>query len=147
MKHYDLHQHLAELFPVPHPCDLRPTHLFLQLKNTVENSFGGRRASWDVDVNRNDSVDASNHTIAIVVVPSTVGAASHADDPSRLRHLIVTLSQGRTHLVRHRPGHNHHIGLAGRGPEDDAEAVLIIPRHRNVHHLDGAACQSETQRP
>ena len=82
-----------------------------------------------------------------MVVPASIRTTAHRDDPARVGHLIVHLSQGGGHLVGERAGHDHHIRLPRAGPEDDAEAVLIVARGGEVHHLDGAAGESEGHGP
>lgn len=37
---------------------------------------------------------------------------AHGDDPSRLRHLVVDLPEGRRHLVCEGAGNNHHVCLS-----------------------------------
>lgn len=122
-------------------------HLLLQLENAVHQSLGGRRATRDVDVDRHDPVAPSCDRVAVVVVSSTVGAAAHRDDPARFGHLIVNLSQGGRHLVGQGTGHNHDVGLARRGTENDTETILIIAGRGQVHHLDGAAGKTEGHGP
>jgi hypothetical protein len=135
------------LLPVPHPGDLGMPHLLLQLEDTVHERFSGRRASRYVDINWYDPVATSCDRVAVVVVTSSVRAAAHGNDPSRLGHLVVDLSQRRCHFVCEGSGYNHDIGLTGRGTENDTEAILIVPWGGQVHHLDGAACETERHGP
>src|SRR5215831_15042499 len=52
------------------------------------------------------------------------------------------------HLLRYAPGDDHEIRLAGRTTEDfGAETGDIEPGSGHRHHLDRAACESETHRP
>lgn len=39
---------------------------------------------------------------------------------------------------------NEETHLTGRSTEHDTETVLVITRSGHVHHLDGAACQTES---
>ena len=135
------------LLPVPNASDLRLPHLALQLEDAVHEGLAGGGAPGDVDVDGDDAVAAPDDAVAVVVVAAAVGAAAHADDPARLGHLVVDLAQGRGHLVGQGPGHDHHVGLARRRPEDDPQPVLVVPRRREVHHLHGAARQPERHRP
>lgn len=82
-----------------------------------------------------------------MVVPTPVCACAHADNPFRVRHLVVALAHRRRHLVRHGPCHNHDVGLARGGAEDDAQSVLVVARHGGVHHFDAAAGEAEGERP
>lgn len=108
------------LLPVPNPRDPGLPHLSLQLKDTVHQSLARRGAAGDIDIDGHNAVTAPDDTVAVVVVTTPVGAASHADDPAGFGHLIVDLAQGGRHLVRERAGDNHDIGLAWRGTENDA---------------------------
>ena len=92
-------------------------------------------------------IHASYHTIAIMVISTTIRTASHADHPLWIRHLIVQLSESRCHLIGNRASHYHDVGLAGGRTKDDAEAVLIVSRHGDVHHLNATTCEGKRQRP
>jgi hypothetical protein len=122
-------------------------YLLLQLEDAVHQRLRGRRASRNINIHGNDAVAPSGHTVAVVVVSTAVGAAAHGDNPSRLRHLIVDLSQGRSHLVRKSTGNNHDIGLTRRGTENNTEAILIVSWSGEMHHLDGAAGETEGHGP
>ena len=135
------------LLSVPHPRRLSPPNLLLQLKDAVEQRLSRWRAPGDVNVNGNDPVDAPDDAVAVVVVPSSIGAAAHADDPFGVGHLVVALADGGGHLVADGAGDDHDVGLARGGPEDDAQAVLVVSRHGRVHHLDAAAGEGKGERP
>src|SRR6185437_2429053 len=64
----------------------------LQQHDAVEKRFGGRRAARNVDVDRHDAVATTHHGVGIVIVAAAIGAASHRDDVTRLRHLVVDLA-------------------------------------------------------
>lgn len=119
----------------------------LEQEDAVHQSFCGRWASRDVNVDRNDSIASSNDRVRVVVVPASIGATSHRDDPSRFRHLIVDLSQRRSHFIRQRSSDNHHITLSWRSTENDSESILIVSGCRDVHHLDCATSQTECHWP
>ena len=74
-----------------------------------------------------------------MIIPAPVGTAAHADNPPRVSHLVVHLPQGRRHLVGHRPGYYHNVGVTRRCPEHEAEAVLVVSWAGDLHHLDCAA--------
>lgn len=82
-----------------------------------------------------------------MVVAAAVGATSHGDNPSGVGHLIVDLAQRRSHLVCQGTGDNHNIGLARGGTENDTKAILIVAGGGKVHHLDGAAGETEGHGP
>ena len=82
-----------------------------------------------------------------MVVAAAVRAASHRDDVARVWHLVVHTARGRRHLVGDSSGNEDDVSLARRRSERDAEAVHVVARSSEVHHLDGAARQAERQRP
>jgi hypothetical protein len=61
-----------------------------------------------------------------VVVAATVGTGTHRDDSARLGHLVVDLAQRRRPLGGQRAGDDHHVGLARRWTEHNAEAVEVM---------------------
>ena len=82
-----------------------------------------------------------------MIIPAAVGAAAHADHPARVGHLVVDLAEGGSHLVGQGAGDDHDVGLARRGAENYAEAVLVVARGGEVHHFDGAAGEAEGHGP
>jgi len=122
-------------------------HLLLQLENSVHESLTGRWASWDVDIDRDNSVTTSGDGVRVVVVTTTVSTGTHGNDPSWFWHLIVNLTKGRSHLVGEGTSHNHDIGLTRRSTENDTESVLIVSWGRKMHHLDGTASKTESHGP
>jgi len=118
------------LLSVPHSSYLRVPHLLLQLENTVHQRLRCRRTTRHIDIYRHNPITAPSNTITIVIVTATIRTTAHRDDPSRLRHLIVHLSQRWRHLVRQRTSYYHNVGLARGCSEDYAEAILIVARRR-----------------
>jgi len=135
------------LLPVPHSRNLSMTHLLLQLENTIHQSFRSRRTPGHIDINRHNPITTSCNTITIVIIPATVRTTSHRNNPSRIRHLIVDLSQSRSHLVRKSTSNDHDIGLTRRSTEDYTEAILIVSWGGEMHHFNGAAGKSEGHGP
>ena len=133
--------------PVPHPGDLGLSHLPLELEDAVHEGLASRGATGDVNVDGDDSVAAADDAVAIVVVAAAVCAAAHADDPAGFGHLVIDLTHSGSHLVGQGAGDDHDIGLAGGGTENDTQAILVVPRGGDVHHLDGAAGETETEGP
>jgi hypothetical protein len=122
-------------------------HLLLQLEDTVHERLSGGRAAGHVDVDGDDPVTAPCDRVAVVVVSTTVCAATHGNDPSGVGHLVVDLAQRRCHLVGKSSGDNHDVGLARRSTENDTETILIVSGGREMHHLDGAARKTECHGP
>src|SRR5438874_4209599 len=71
----------------------------LQQQDAVDQRLGGGRTAGHIDVDRHDTVAAAHHGIGIMVIAAAVGAGSHRDHITRLRHLVVNLAQGGRHLV------------------------------------------------
>lgn len=127
------------LLPIPHPRRLGPANLSLQLKHSIYQGLASGRTSRHVNINRDNPINPPNHRIAVMIIPAPVGTAAHADNPPRVSHLVVHLPQGRRHLVGHRPGYYHNVGVTRRCPEHEAEAVLVVSWAGDLHHLDCAA--------
>lgn len=135
------------LLSVPQSRDSSLHHLLLQLEHTIHQGLGSWWAPWHVNINWNQSVTSSNNRVRIMVVATTVGARSHRDDPSWVWHLVIHLPQRRSHLVGDSAGDNHDIGLTRRGSENNTQSILIVSWGGDVHHLDGTASQTESDRP
>src|SRR6476646_5395593 len=117
--------------------------LLVEHDDPVQERLGPGRATRDVDVHRDDLVDALDDRV-VVEHPAATRADAHRDDPLGLDHLVVDLAEDRRHLLAHPAGHDHQIGLAGAGPEDlHPEAGEVVVRGAGRHHLDGAARESE----
>ncbi|MNY45493.1 hypothetical protein D3C86_1806020 [compost metagenome] len=83
-----------------------------------------------------------------MVVTTAVRAGTHGNDPARLRHLVVDLAQGRSHLVAQRAGNNHQVGLPRAGAEHlGAETAQVIARRSGMHHFNRTAGQTKGHGP
>ena len=121
--------------------------LLVQGEDGVEERLGARGAARCVHVDGDDLVHALDDGVVVEHAPRG-RAHPHGDHPLGLHHLVVDLAEDRGHLLRHPPGHDHEVGLAGRGPEHlHAEAADVEVRRAHRHHLDGAARQAERDRP
>lgn len=78
-----------------------------------------------------------------MIISTPVSAATHADNPFRVRHLIIALSQSWTHLIGDRASHDHDVRLSGRGAEDYSETILVVAGHGDLHHFYGTAGEAE----
>jgi hypothetical protein len=67
-----------------------------------------------------------HYRVRVVVVAAAVVSGTQRDDSARLGHLVVDLAQRRRHLVAQRAGDDHHVRLARRWTEHNAEAVEVI---------------------
>lgn len=109
--------------------------------------LGGWGASRHINIHRHNPITTPRNTVTIMVITTSIRTASHGNNPSWVRHLIVDLSQRRSHLVRERAGNDHDIGLARRSTEDYTKTILIITGSGKVHHFHGAAGKSEGHGP
>lgn len=135
------------LLSVPHPRNLGMPHLLLKLEDTVHKRLTRRRTARHIDIHWHNSVTPSCHAVAVVVVSSTVRARAHGNDPTGIWHLIVDLSQCGCHLVGKCAGDDHDIGLTWRGTENYTKSILVVSWGGKVHHLDGAAGETEGHGP
>ena len=125
-----------------------PGDLLLELEDALEQRLGAGRAAGDVDVDRDDLVDALRHGVRVPVRAAAVAARAEGDDVLRLGHLLVQALHGRGHLVRDRAGDDHQVGLArARREGDDAEADEVVAGHRRGDELDRAAGEAEVEDP
>src|SRR5579863_3031702 len=119
----------------------------LQLEQGVEKIFGARRASGDVDIRRDDFVDALQYGVGIERAAHG-RARAHRDDPLRVGHLIVDALYYRGHFQRDGAGDDHQVALARAGTEHfRTEAGDVEARGGRRDHFDGAAGQAKGHRP
>jgi hypothetical protein len=80
-------------------------NLFLKFQHRVQNGLGNRRTARNVDIYRNDLVDALHHVVG-AIESTTSCAGAHRDNPPRFGHLVIDLLEDRRHLVV--DGAQHH---------------------------------------
>src|SRR5690606_2270300 len=106
-----------------------------------------RGAARRIHVDGHHLVDAL-HDGVVVEHATRAGTHAHGDDPLGFHHLVVDLTQHRSHLLGDAAGHDHDGGLAGRGPEDlHAVAGEVVVGAAGGHHLDGTARETELRGP
>jgi hypothetical protein len=124
----------------------RNTYL-LQLEDAIHQSLRSRRATRHINIHRYNPITPPYHTITIVIIPAAIRTTAHRNDPSRLRHLIINLSESRRHLVCERTSNDHDIGLSRGSSENYTKSILVVAGSGKVHHFDGAAGQAECHGP
>ncbi len=118
---------------------LRACDPVLQPHDGVDHRLRAWRAARDVDVHRNDLVDAQQRRV-VLVEPAAGGARAEGHHPFRLAHLLVDLEQDRRLLVRERADDHQQIGLPRRkARQRGAEAVGVVRRRAHRHELHRAA--------
>ena len=119
----------------------------VQADDPLHQRLRPRRAEGDVDVDRDDPVDALEDRV-VVEHPAGARADAHRDHPLRLEHLVVDLAQRLGHLVRDAARDDEQVGLARRGAERlHPEAREVVARGDDRHHLDRAAGEPERVGP
>src|SRR6185369_8972829 len=72
--------------------------LFLQQRDRIDQLFRTRRASGNVNVDRNPLVHSLDESV-VVEDSARSRTGAHGDDPLRLRHLVIKLLDDRRHLL------------------------------------------------
>ena len=67
-------------------------------------------------------------SIAFCIKSAASGAVTDSDDPFGRRHGVVGPQKRLAHVLRHRAGHEQHVGMARRGDEAQSEAFEIVIR-------------------
>src|ERR1043165_3021001 len=120
----------------------------LQGHKRLDQGFRSRRATGDVHIDRQKTVDTFEHVVALFERPAGNRASSHGDHIFGLRHLVEEPHHLRRHFLGHRACDNHQVGLPGRGAKDlGAETGEVIAGHGGGNHLDRTASQTKLERP
>src|SRR5678816_2740674 len=93
--------------------------LLLEPDDPLEQRLRPGRAARDVDVDRQDLVDALGDRVRVPVRAAAVGARAHRDHVLRVGHLLVEPLDRGCHLVGDGAGDDDEIGLTGAGREGD----------------------------
>src|SRR6266851_7442674 len=108
----------------------------LQFDQPVEHGLGTWRTSGDVDVDRDDAVDALEHCV-VVVGTSRAGAGAEGHHPLRVSHLLPHAAQDGRLALGDGADHPQQVGLArSEARQRGAEAVEVVARagDREVFH-------------
>src|ERR1700730_18022760 len=121
----------AAMEPVP---QLWPTFVLdsvLQLDQTVNHGLGTWRASGNVDVDRDDAVDALEYGV-VVVGTARAGAGAEGHHPLRVPHLLPHAAQDGRLALGDGADHPQQVGLArSEAWQRGAEAVEVVARARD----------------
>src|SRR5271163_2198315 len=98
---------------------------FLQQGDGVDELFGARRTSRNINIDGDDLVDAL-HQCVVLENAARGGTGSHGNYPLRFRHLLPQLPDHWRHLVRDAAGNDHEIALPWRGSK------YFRPETRNI---------------
>ena len=109
--------------------------------------LGPRRAAGNIDVHRDELVDALEHGVAAIHAAAG-GAGAHGDAPLRLGHLVPDPLHRERHLVGHRAGDDHHVALArAKSASPPRRSGRCRSGRAGGHQLDGAAGEAHRHRP
>src|ERR1700682_1760727 len=111
----------------------------LQLDQPVDHGLGTRRASGNVNVDRDDTVDALEHGV-IVVGAARAGAGAEGHHPLRFRHLLPHAAQDGRLALGDGADHPQQVGLTrSEAWQRGAEAVEVVARARDRKIFHAAA--------
>ncbi|CAG7639969.1 hypothetical protein E143388_08141 [Rhodococcus opacus] len=94
----------------------------------------GRRASGNLEVDRDDVPDRSEHLVTAGERTAIVCAVIEGDNPFGMRHRLESLPERTQHVSCDRPGHEEHIRVA-RG-RDQPDAIPFHIMHRSERGVD-----------
>lgn len=117
------------------------------LADVIVGMVKGIQTSGNIDIHGYDSIASANNRITVMVITTAIGTTSHTDDPTRVRHLVVHLSESGSHLICQCACHDHDIRLPRRCSENDSKTVLVISGGRKMHHLNCTAGETEGHGP
>src|SRR5208337_3044798 len=134
----------------PHYPGQRPLLLldgFLEEGQAAHEGIGARGTALDVDVYGEEGVDPL-HDAVDVVHSARARAGSHRDHPAWLHHLLPHVPHHRSHLLEHRAGDDHDVGLPRGAPDYlRTEAGQVEPARKGGRELHVAAGEAEVERP
>src|SRR5688572_4709463 len=119
----------------------------LQTHQAVQERFGPRRTTWDVNVDRNTPIDTLHRGIRVEWSAGR-SASAHCDGPFRLGHLVVHAPYDRAHLQSNCACDNDQVTLSRARTKDAcAEAVDVETSRAGRDHLNGATGEAERHGP
>ena len=98
-----------------------------------------RRATRDLDVDRDDVGDAAEGGVALAEDAARAAAVAHRDDELRIGRRVVGPLQRDRHVLRDRAGHQQQVGVARARDELDAETFDVVVRIAEGVDLELAA--------
>src|SRR5215472_7239127 len=90
---------------------LLTVNLALQFHERVQQRFRSRRATRNVNIDRNVAVDSFEYVVSLLERPAGDRACAHGDHVFRIRHLVVEAHNLWRHFLGYRPGDDHQVGL------------------------------------
>ena len=88
-----------------------PIDLALQFHEGMQQRLRPGRASGNINIDRDITVDPFQNVVALFERPAGNRARTHRDHVFRIGHLVVKPDDLRRHFLGHRAGHDHQIRL------------------------------------
>lgn len=134
LHHSNVNLKQSSLFAVPHLGTFHSLYLLLQLQNTIEQCLCRRWTARYIYVHWDNTITTTNNWVWVVIVSTTIGTASHGDDPFRVIRLIINSAQCWSHFVGYCTSNNEAVGLTGTCPKYHSKPVHVIPE-KNANNL------------
>ena len=97
--------------------------------DALNERFRSGRAAWNIDVYRDDLVDAFEDVVRVKVDSATYGAGAHGDAPFGCRHLLPDLFESSCHLSCDGAFDYKEVRLSKRSDGlEDSEAFDVVSR-------------------
>src|SRR5450759_4731455 len=97
-------------------------------QDAEDDGLRARRAAGDVDVDRQDPVDAAGAGVSLPDDAPGRGAGSHGDHDARIGDGLKRAVDGGLQVARHRASDHDPVRVARGGDEVDAEATNVVHR-------------------
>src|SRR5258708_13037517 len=104
-------------------------------QDAEEDGLRARRATGDVDVDREDPVDAAGAGVSLPDDAPGGGAGSHGDHDARIGDGLERAADGGLQVARDRAGDHDPVRVAWRGDEVNAEATNVVHRFPEAAEL------------
>lgn len=65
------------IVPIPHSAHFLLALLLHELEYTIHESLSCWRAPWNVNIDWNNAITASNNRVRVMIVPSSISTGAH----------------------------------------------------------------------
>ena len=108
-------------------------------RHAVDDGLGPRGAAGNVEVHRDDLLHRPDDGVGIEPDAAAAGAGADGKDELGGGHGFVSAPEGLGRGAHRRALAEHHIGVARRADQLDAEALDVVVGREDVEHFDVAA--------
>jgi len=120
------------LFAIPHLSIFHSLYLLLKLKNGIKQCLCRRWTARYIYINRDNTVTPTHNWVRVVIISSTIGTASHGDDPFGVICLIINSAQCWSHFVGYGTGNNEAVSLTRACTKHHPKSVHVIPVNKCI---------------